>query len=661
MQVKTKIIAILEKNELINADEKQRLLDSEEFVDQLTEIFKEQAPQLIDWGMQQGLYSQEDVDRELYWIIPPQIEEESIQEEDQTVSEEIEQIDNIPEEIIEDPITVDETESEIDVSEIKEDIIQETPEVEIPQDHIFTKSEIEEMIARGDNLYKKLPGNRIEMKDDHFYAKVQLYRFIDAKASDFILETQKKWGLIQHKIIFKIDWENETQATSQWVRIEDKSMQSDVYDFECVKKYIVSSLWNLNSDLKHVMQDGSFSLEYRNTMRDFRMNGMPARTYWVPNPRYVIRLATEGDNCNFESIELLDFAKQKYKKIINNKLAWMVLFTWPTGSWKTTTIYSILNEVDKEKNGILSVESPIESQVYWVNQTEITERWNNEKYTNMEALKWILRQALDLVFVWEMRSAEEIVEGVNTALVWNKIISTMHTNSWSDTILRLLSEWVNPNAIGNGVKYITAQRLVSKLCPHCKVKDEKSKEYSKIIERKFKRANTFFLKKLKDTLVLAEEDFSISNLENLFKKHLSFAYKDDIETLLEAIEKNEKKIDKKTSWDEKIAFILELGKTYPYPEVRAQEIESRLNKFQAYKANPSGCDHCRGGYSGRVMVVEIMEMDKWLKSHIHKELKLHDLESFLDQRWHLTMIDYGYLLLADGLISMEKLKESVEE
>lgn len=294
----------------------------------------------------------------------------------------------------------------------------------------------------------------------------------------------------------------------------------------------------INADLKHVQQDGSFSKSYRGRMRDFRLNAAPVRGYGKLYPRYAVRLTSEGDSIDFDKISMLPFTKAKYGKMIEGKIAGMIVVTGPTGSGKTTTIYGMLNKVDSEKYGVLSIEKPIESMLSGVFQTEedsVPRDDPRESYTIMHGVNSILRQALDVVFVGEMRNKEEIHATIGAAMVGNKLITTFHTNSSVDTLLRLEENGVTRNAMGNAVKFITAQRLVPTLCPRCSKEDPDAARAVEEIRRSFTRSR----KHLESTITKHfQNQTEITDFDDLFiafERHLRFLSKDDFEGILDAV------------------------------------------------------------------------------------------------------------------------------
>lgn len=562
----------------------------------------------------------------------------------------------------------------IDNQNIKEVIIDKNEELNKNKD--FTEKYIRELISKWKNLYKNVPWDKVPKDDNQFYTEVQLMRFIDSWASDFILETQKKDGKIYSKILFKIAWEHEVQDITKPTFLKDKTENNLNIFFDTVRKYIWSTLGRLNADLKHVAQDSSFSLDYRNKTRDFRLSSLPSRCYWIPFPRYCIRLTSEWDNINLKNIELLPFFVDFLNQIIVSKRPWMVAFTWPTGSGKTTTIYWILNALDKDKLWIWAIEKPIESQIHWINQTEedATERWDKaERYTNKEFMKSVLRQALDVIFVGEMRDSEETKQWVKTWLVGNKLITTFHTNSAVDTILRLREEWVTNNAIGNWVKSIIAQRLVQKVCPKCSKIHPESKKALRRIESLFKVSKIYCSDKLKE-LLDSLDDRVLNDLDRLeinFQKYLSFLSRDDLNSMVELLEENFEKYLSNKNREDRINFLLDLFKNYPEPE-KSKWISEQIENANI-KVAWEWCDYeyikwdnsyaCKDWYlTERVMIAEGLDIDKPVKKFIQDpDSKLNDLENFLSDKWFIDMKMYWYLLVLQWLTTLDKIDEVVEE
>lgn len=144
---------------------------------------------------------------------------------------------------------------------------------------------------------------------------------------------------------------------------------------------------------------------------------------------------------------------------------WIILTSWPTWSWKSTTLFSCLLELNKPNVNIMTFEDPVENQIDWISQSQIKPQiW----YTFAAWLRAALRQDPDIILVWEMRDKETLEIWIEASLTWHLVLSTIHTNSAAETITRVIQMWLPTFMIPASFNAIIAQRLIRKLCPHCK-------------------------------------------------------------------------------------------------------------------------------------------------------------------------------------------------
>ena len=143
----------------------------------------------------------------------------------------------------------------------------------------------------------------------------------------------------------------------------------------------------------------------------------------------------------------------------------IILATGPTGSGKTTTLYSILNKLNNESINITTIEDPVEIKLDGINQVQVNPKAD---ITFASCLRAILRQDPDVVMIGEIRDSETLEAAVHAALTGHLVLSTLHTNSATATITRLMEMGVAPHLIVSSVVGIVAQRLLRRLCPGCK-------------------------------------------------------------------------------------------------------------------------------------------------------------------------------------------------
>ncbi len=167
---------------------------------------------------------------------------------------------------------------------------------------------------------------------------------------------------------------------------------------------------------------------------------------------------------------------QKFEGILSNPFG-IILVTGPTGSGKSTTLYTSLNELNNEEINIVTVEDPVESQIEGINQVQVN---NKAGLSFASALRSILRQDPDVIMIGEIRDGETAEIAVKASVTGHLVVSTLHTNDAPSSITRLIDMGIEPFLIGASVVGVIAQRLVRRLCPKCRERFEAT-EYEKNI------------------------------------------------------------------------------------------------------------------------------------------------------------------------------------
>ncbi|MDP3986533.1 MAG: GspE/PulE family protein [Candidatus Veblenbacteria bacterium] len=228
----------------------------------------------------------------------------------------------------------------------------------------------------------------------------------------------------------------------------------------------IKILANLRTDEHQAAQDGRFhsTLEGDQSV-DVRVSVVP--TYYGED--VVLRLLTDQDS-EF-SLESLGFSQENQTKILAaiDKPYGMILATGPTGSGKTTTLYTILKMLNTKDVSIITIEDPIEYSLPGINQIQVNQR-TNLSFAN--GLRSILRQDPNIIMVGEIRDGETAGLAVNTALTGHLLLSTLHTNDAATTLPRLLDMKVEPYLIASTVNVAIAQRLARRICAECRVSKE---------------------------------------------------------------------------------------------------------------------------------------------------------------------------------------------
>lgn len=248
----------------------------------------------------------------------------------------------------------------------------------------------------------------------------------------------------------------------------------------------IKVLSNLKIDEHMKPQDGRFKIQVADEKLSFRVSIVPV----YDGEKIVMRLLHEGQKpLTLEQLGFLPEAKKLIERAIE-KPHGMVLVTGPTGSGKTTTLYSLLGILNKPDVNISTIEDPIEYHVKGVNQSQINPQVG---FTFASGLRAFLRQDPDIIMVGEIRDQETAEIAVHAAMTGHLVLSTLHTNDAPTTLPRLLDMGVPPFLVAFTTNVIVAQRLVRKICEHCKKEFVLEKEAINELERSF---NTDKLKKL---------------------------------------------------------------------------------------------------------------------------------------------------------------------
>ena len=195
---------------------------------------------------------------------------------------------------------------------------------------------------------------------------------------------------------------------------------------------------------------------------DIRTSTLPT-IYWE---KVVMRILRQDDSLiSLNSIWLLEVNLEKVKEVLKSKY-WIILVAGPTWSWKSTTLFSILKNFNPLDYNISTLEDPVEYNIDFVNQSQIKPEIG---YTFASWLRSLVRQDPDIIMVWEIRDKETASLSIEAALTWHMVLSTIHTNSASSTIQRLINMGIEPFLITSSLKMIISQRLVKRICTNCKV------------------------------------------------------------------------------------------------------------------------------------------------------------------------------------------------
>ena len=226
---------------------------------------------------------------------------------------------------------------------------------------------------------------------------------------------------------------------------------------------------------RRMPQDGRVSLSLGDKNVDVRVSTLPS-SY---GERIVLRiLDKQSAQINIDDLGLPSKILSNYKTSLKNPEG-IILFTGPTGSGKTTTLYAGLRFLSDSSQNILTVEDPIEYTLNGIGQTQVNPKTG---YTFAKGLRAILRQDPDIVMVGEMRDVETAQIGIQASLTGHLVLSTVHTNSAVAAITRLRDMGIESFLLASSIRTIISQRLVRRLCESCKVESKPSKESKEIFK-----------------------------------------------------------------------------------------------------------------------------------------------------------------------------------
>ncbi len=234
-------------------------------------------------------------------------------------------------------------------------------------------------------------------------------------------------------------------------------------------------LSNMNIAEKRIPLDGRFDYTFEGTTIDIRVSTLPT----AYGEKAVLRLlgTALGKEVGLAELGMTPENVKKFEHVCNAPNG-VVLVTGPTGSGKSTTLYTVLGNLNKPTVNITTIEDPIEKRVMGINQVQVNEKAG---LTFAAGLRSILRQDPDIVMIGEIRDYETAEITMRASITGHLVLSTLHTNDACATVARLIDMGVAPYLVAAAVNGILAQRLVKKLCPKCKKLEPLSDEQKKIL------------------------------------------------------------------------------------------------------------------------------------------------------------------------------------
>lgn len=218
---------------------------------------------------------------------------------------------------------------------------------------------------------------------------------------------------------------------------------------------------DLNIAERRLPQDGKISTEINDTPYDFRVSTIPT----IYGEKLVIRIYNSTFSSN--DLAILGFSEHQIKQVLRmiTRPYGILLLTGPTGSGKSTTLYTFLRYLNREDTNIVTVEDPIENEIVGINQVQVNPKAN---LTFATALRAFLRQDPNIIMIGEIRDEETAQIATRAAITGHLVLSSIHTNDACGTVTRLMNMGIPKYLVADALLGVISQRLVRKLCPKCK-------------------------------------------------------------------------------------------------------------------------------------------------------------------------------------------------
>jgi type IV pilus assembly protein PilB len=350
---------------------------------------------------------------------------------------------------------------------------------------------------------------------------------------------------------------------------------------------------SLNIAERRVPQDGRIKLKMGKKVIDYRVSTLPT----LFGEKVVLRILDKGNlTLDLEKFGIEPRAEKELMEAVSNPYG-MVLVTGPTGSGKTTTLYSCLSKVNTIDVNIMTAEDPVEYNLFGINQVQVRTEIG---MSFAAALKAFLRQDPNIIMVGEIRDLETGGIAIKAALTGHLVLSTLHTNSAPETVTRLLDMGLEPFNVASALNLVLAQRLVRRICPGCRT--AYTPEPAELDTAKVKPEQT-----------LGELRFNQEALDNARLKATKEAA----------------------------------------PHLETLSLDTRIGDLPLYKGR--GCDQCGGsGLKGRQGLYEVMYMTPKLRRTILSNSGADAIKENAIAEGMLTLRMDGWLKVMKGITTLEQ-------
>lgn len=417
-------------------------------------------------------------------------------------------------------------------------------------------------------------------------------------------------------------------------------------------------------DEKRVPQDGRFQIKVKDRMVDIRVSTMPT----VHGEKVVMRLLERtGGIPSLESTGLRGTSYKLYLDAIKSTNG-IVLISGPTGSGKTRTLAGTISMLNKVNVNILTLEDPVEIRISGVNQVQVNP---DAGLTFASGLRAFLRQDPNIIMVGEIRDKETAGLAVQAALTGHLVFSTIHTNSASAALPRLIDMKVEPYLIASVLQLVVAQRLPRRICPHCRTAYLAPPEVQEDIATRLTSIPQFnvigYIKgrcqaqsiSLADDPSLGVASTGTQNALQIKQPDQSLAAQPQTQTAHTQAPSAPAVTTPVTPPVQPVTLPQSAVVSSDTPAFHTDEILCPIEKgngaYDMYLYRGEGCDECgHTGYSGRIGIFEVLKVDETIGRMILDNKSSDEIQAMAIQRGMITMLQDGYLKALDGITTIEE-------
>jgi type IV pilus assembly protein PilB len=422
----------------------------------------------------------------------------------------------------------------------------------------------------------------------------------------------------------------------------------------------IKILANLRIDEHRIPQDGRIKMKIAGMNVSIRVSTLPV----MEGEKIVMRLLDESAKAL--TLEELGYKGQALIAIERalKKPHGMLLVTGPTGSGKSTTLYSVLSAANEIGVNISTIEDPVEYRIQGVNQTQVNAKVG---MTFASGLRALLRQDPDVIMVGEIRDSETAEIAVHSALTGHVVLSTLHTNNAAGCLPRLIDMGIEPFLIASTVNAVIGQRLVRKLCPYCREEYVPDQKIIEDIIDNFGLRKEFLTSSKSQPAPVSVAATAPAHTEStsLGERRLEIPHEIEIEkkSILEKIKEDPDVVNRSAKEAEEIAlrnkiFLSEEEKEKEKPQKEtAKNTSLQLTLFRS-----KGCGKCdNSGYLGRMGIYEVLEVNDEVGKLIVAHASTDDIQKVAIENGMITMQQDGFLKALEGITTVEEILRVTKE